>query len=144
MNNPVINFSHNWNGKLYCKWFTTLRPHNPHAYIVGQRYDIRLEGRDIGPGTIRDIKLVTLAQITPYMAALDAGMGLAEFKALIYNWYKNRGYNWQTQEFDFMLIQQTEKYILPMPEELYGRFGEPIDEPTLIQTNLFKHNDKVA
>lgn len=38
-----IKFSYNWNQKLNCKAFTTIRIHNDGKYVVGEIYNVYLE-----------------------------------------------------------------------------------------------------
>lgn len=40
----TINFSTNWNGKLGCQAFTTIRLYNPGKYVEGRVYRINWEG----------------------------------------------------------------------------------------------------
>lgn len=107
MSRPSINFSWNWNSKLYCKCFTTIRIANPHKYN-------QLNGRDLGPGIIRDIKPFVIGWLTPFMAMLDMGLTVEKAKQTILTMYKNKGFN-----FYFILIEQPEKIPYPLPTEFF-------------------------
>lgn len=39
---PTIDFSYNWNGKLNCNSFTTIRLANPNKYQIGLDYLVKL------------------------------------------------------------------------------------------------------
>jgi len=119
MSEPTINFSHNWNAKLFGKAFTTIRLANNYKYQVGTRYLITLGGKHIGPGFIRDIKVFKLNQLTEFMAFVDTGYNLETSKEIILKMYKNKNIDWQTQQLMYILIEQPEKTVMPVPDFLY-------------------------
>jgi hypothetical protein len=127
MPEPIINFTYNWNSKLFCKFFSTIRLHNPHKYAVGNRYHIQLNSKDIGPGIIRAITPFRLDRFTPSMALLDMGYPLDEAKKVILNMYKAKNINWSTQILDFMVIEMPEKIVIPFPDELFGTWQDAPD-----------------
>jgi hypothetical protein len=77
-----INFSKNWNNKLDCTAFTTLRMPNPR-YQVGQLYEITLHDENKGFGKIIAIDYINLADITEYIARLDTGCCAEECKDIM-------------------------------------------------------------
>ncbi|MGZ3999590.1 MAG: hypothetical protein ACXVIY_03130 [Mucilaginibacter sp.] len=126
-NRPVITFSWNWNAKLFCKCFTTIRIHNPGKYVIGRSYDIRLNDHDMGTGIIRTISQFRLDQFNDNMALIDMGMPAAKAKATLLTMYKNKNFNWDTQLFDFILIEQPDKVLL-IPDELFGHYVDAENE----------------
>lgn len=64
-----INFSYNWNNKLNCNYFTTLRLSDAHS--VGSKYAICLKGKQIGTGEIMAKKYLKLNQINDFIGYLD-------------------------------------------------------------------------
>lgn len=42
-----IRFSYNWNNKLNCKAFTTIRLHSPERYFLGAKFNVYLNGKPI-------------------------------------------------------------------------------------------------
>lgn len=117
----IINFGHNWNAKLFGKAFSTIRIKNENKYQVGNEYEIQLHGKEIGRGVIRHINHFTIDQLSTPMALIDTGYSLAETKKIILTMYKNRNYNWSTQQLSFIVIEMPAKAKIPGPEYLYEK-----------------------
>jgi uncharacterized protein YqfB (UPF0267 family) len=86
-----IDFSQNWNNKLDCQSFTTLRFKNEEKYQIGKVYEI-YEGKNQHSKLIAkllDIKEFKFHEITEWIAHLDAGCSLREFKVIIEEIYPN-------------------------------------------------------
>lgn len=103
---PKIEFSYNWNSKLHCKCFTTIRLHNPNKYVIGQRYYICLELLEF-IAEIVNIKQFRLSQLNDYMAMLDTGYGVQETTEIIKKMYPN--IDFENQLFDFILLKRESK-----------------------------------
>ncbi len=101
---PSISFFYNWNNKLHCKAFTTLRLHNPNKYQVGQQYQIVLNKKPLGTGTVRQIKNLTLATLNEFIAQIDTGYSLEKCREIIQTMYKNSAINWDVQLISLILI----------------------------------------
>lgn len=69
----VINFSYNWNNKLDCKCFTTIRLTNSNKYRVGLEYEIHLKNQRIKNARIVGIKVFTLDMINEFISRIDTG-----------------------------------------------------------------------
>jgi hypothetical protein len=103
----IIKFSFNWNYKLDCGAFTTIRLHNPSKYVVGKLYGIELKGSlQKHPARILDIRTLYLKDMNEWMTQLDMGYGLDQGRETIRTMYKNvvRG-NIEQTRFDFMLLR---------------------------------------
>ena len=124
MPEPTINFTHNWNSKLFCKCFTTIRLKNDYKYQVGRTYHIQLGGKDIGPGVIAAISDFKLSGLNNFMAQIDTGYSVEAAKQVILTMYKNRGLNWDTQLLSFILIEMPEKQVMPLPESFFGTWQD--------------------
>jgi hypothetical protein len=98
-----ILFSENWNGKLQCNAFTTIRISNP-KYEVGKTYSIFLKGQELFPAKIIEKKRLQLHQINEYIARLDTGYSAEDTKQLIRTIYKNFKFDLDTIYFDFILL----------------------------------------
>ena len=68
-----LNFSYNWNGKLNCTFFTTLRRANPEKYRVGSRFAVEFKNSQLGIVEVVDCKNVTLNSLNDWVLALDTG-----------------------------------------------------------------------
>jgi hypothetical protein len=89
METPRIDFSYNWNNKLYCKAYTTIRLHNPTKYIENMVYDIYLKGQHMHKAQIKAIHPFEIHKLTTTAALIDTGYGLAETLGIITKMYPN-------------------------------------------------------
>lgn len=104
----TIVFSHNWNNKLGCDCFTTIRLHNPQKYKVKQVYHILLNDNLIKEAIILDIKTISFSQINNFIAYLDTGLSVEECKGLLKRmYYKIKDI--ENQKFDFILLKTIRK-----------------------------------
>lgn len=103
MNFPTIKFSYNWNNKLDCSAFTTIRLHQPKKYIVGQDYEIYLKA-PFCIAKIVAIKQFKISQMNEFMAMIDTGYSVQETIEIIKKMYPNIDY--ENQLFDFILLQK--------------------------------------
>lgn len=78
-----IQFSYNWNNKLKCKSFTTVRIENHRKYLIGQEYYIRLNKEIISKAKIRMISRLNLESINDFISFLDTGYSVDEFKSIM-------------------------------------------------------------
>lgn len=100
-----LTFSTDWNNKLQCSYFTTLRLTN--HFEVGKKYEIHLKDVQIGFGRIISKKLIYFHQINEYISYLDTGYSPDKCKALLREIHKNRcpKVEWKTQPIFFYLVQ---------------------------------------
>lgn len=78
-------FSHNWNKKLHCNCFTTIRISG--RFSKGNEIDILLKGEKLGVAKVIDKKQIYLEQITEGMAYLDTGYNRDETIKIIKTMY---------------------------------------------------------
>ena len=82
-----IEFSTNWNNKLYNKSFTTFRLASRH-YQIGALYNIVLCEGVLGVAKCLAIKEMKLAQVNEFIARLDTGYSREQFIELVKKMYK--------------------------------------------------------
>lgn len=82
-----INFAKNWNGKLHCEAFSSLRLANAEKYVVGETYEVWLGERVHSGAVLVSARLLPLREMTEEMAYLDTGLSLKETKALLREFY---------------------------------------------------------
>ncbi len=99
----AINFSSNWNNKLDCKCFTTLRLKNEKKYQLNKEYLINLKKNPIKKAEIIGIKTIFFNDINEYIANLDTGYSLEETKNILLKMYPT--IKTQTQPFYFILLK---------------------------------------
>lgn len=98
----TIKFSTNWNNKLNCKFYTTLRLVN-YKYQIGKVYQVELKGKTLHKVQIADIKIFGINDINSYVAGLDTGYTVGETKKILRTMYKE--VNWETQRLALILLQ---------------------------------------
>ena len=98
----TIPFSYNWNNKLDCKAFTTLRLNN--SYEVGDEVEIFLKSQTKGIGIIVGKKVLKLKDINEFIARIDTGYSAEECKKLIQTMYKKSVIDWENKLLYLYLI----------------------------------------
>lgn len=100
-----IPFNTNWNNKLYCDCFTTIRLKND-KYIVSGSYEIMLKGEFACDAVIIAIKELKLNDINEYIARLDTGLSAKECRQLFIKMYSKYPIDWTKQILQFILLQK--------------------------------------
>ena len=101
---PSIKFQHNYNNKLNCNSFTTIRLHNDYNYSVGLNYTILLGTKNYGVAKLTKKRVLRLDQLNEFIAQIDAGVSLNEFISMIKGFYNQKSIDWRTQELDLLLL----------------------------------------
>lgn len=107
--NQTIRFSTNWNNKLNNKAFSTIRIHNPKKYIIGNAYNIELNGISKGIATLHEKRILSIDKLNNFICYLDTGYSKAQTIGILQKMYKNL--NLKNVLFDFCLLvynQQSE------------------------------------
>lgn len=104
MHSKTINFSTNWNNKLDCKCFTTLRLKNPKKYRVGAEYLITQNRKPKKKALIEAIRTIYFKEINEFVAHLDTGYSAHETQNILRKMY-GRKVNLDTQPFSFILLK---------------------------------------
>lgn len=99
-----LNFSYNWNNKLDCNVFTTLRLKS-ERYKVGNKFRLFLKEDHKKDVEIIAVKHFPLSNITDYIAGLDTGYTAPERQALIKKMYTNKNIDWSSQQLAFVLFK---------------------------------------
>lgn len=101
MNNH-INFSYNWNNKLDCKAFTTLRLSG--RFNVGDEVVINLNHLFVSEAVIIGKKTLLLQDLNDYIAYLDTGYNKDECKKILMRMYPEADLT--KQKIHFYLIKK--------------------------------------
>lgn len=102
-----INFSYNWNNKLYCKFFTTFR-----AWFDGKPgdvYTLTLKNEPINQVQVVEVRAVLLKDVNQFVAGLDAGYTVSEFVNMVKTMYKNKNIDFETHKFKLILFKTYEQ-----------------------------------
>ena len=97
-----LKFSYNWNNKLDCNYFTTLRLSD--RFNIGDKVRIFLKQENKGTGIIIDKKAIMLNQINNFIAGIDTGYTVEETKNILKRMYKN--VDWECQDIYLYLIKK--------------------------------------
>lgn len=105
----AVHFSYNWNNKLSCNYFTTIRRKNPIKYKIGEKYDITYgEGAKLHVkfrAEIVEIRNIRFKDINPFIAGLDTGYSLQETKNILHKMYKLK-MDFKEDFFSFILFKK--------------------------------------
>ena len=102
---PKITFSNNWNGKLNCHCFSTIRIANAQKYVIGNEYLITLTKPveiPVCDGIIASITPFRLDKLTEGMARLDTGYGVEECRNIMRSMYGEKAGDYM---YFFIIIQ---------------------------------------
>jgi len=119
----TITFSYNWNNKLNCNFFTTIRKPNK-LYIKGCQYLITYS-KTQAPGAVKNpatplfiaqllhVQDMSLADIPESWCMLDFGYSKAEFIEIISKMYKLEGSAREKTVFSVLFFKRS----LPLKEQ---------------------------
>lgn len=106
-----LHFSYNWNNKLDCKSFSTVRVSNPKKYQLIELYEVTLHVnkdepfKSLGIARLQVINNFYLHQVTPGMSFLDANLSKIDFIQLVEKMYKNKNINFKQTQMSFLVFQ---------------------------------------
>ncbi len=103
---PQINFSYNWNNKLQCNRYTTLRIWNPEKYRVGEIYDIFLKDKLIQKSELMAQRQLRFNEFNSFIAGIDTGYDLETFKGIVEKMYPGAN----QKMFGLYLFEVKERY----------------------------------
>lgn len=101
-----IIFSKNWNKKLYCHYYTTIRKSSAY-YVPGEYYFVFQAGHAADHRALLITKkTILLEQLPEITAYLDTGMNQQQTKELFRSMYPQA--DWNTQKLDILLFHNLE------------------------------------
>lgn len=83
-----IKFSQNWNKKLNCSAFTTIRRPQPGYFILGESYEVALQGVVVKVAKLIDIIEMPTDLLTETQCRLDTGYSRHETIEIFQKMYK--------------------------------------------------------
>jgi len=87
MEKDTLNFSMNWNGKLFTDCFTTLR--RTTRYSVGQVVMVYLDGEYLYDAVVVAVQPRWLQELDEYECHLDTGYSAAETRGIVAKMYQD-------------------------------------------------------
>lgn len=98
-----IKFSNNWNNKLDCDVFTTLRLSN--RWEKGEQIKVIFKNKTYYAEVI-DKRWIYLNEINDYIAYIDTGYNAEECKKILQTMYKNSHIDWKHKKIWHYLIKK--------------------------------------
>ncbi len=107
----AITFSYNWNKKLSCNCFTSLRLYNPVRFFPGAIFEIILQEGKTEPKRICNAKImfchkIKISDLSETQCYLDTGYGKSETTAILKRMYKNKGIDIFNADFHHILFKR--------------------------------------
>lgn len=123
----TLHFTENFNNKLNCNSFCSVRLKNCKKYQLLDIYQVilvrKITGSDqpIGYARLQSISNFHLSQITPAMCFLDANLNKIDFINLIKRLYNSKKVNYLHEQFSFLVFQFLSKEeTISLQKELIG------------------------
>jgi len=88
-----IHFAHNYNGKMYGEYYTTIRLHNPARWIKNGKYTIFLGGIYQHEAQVKEILSFQLRDMSNMVAFIDCGRSAFAATKLIKTLYPLADFN---------------------------------------------------
>lgn len=102
-----IVFSQNWNNKLLCGAFTTVRMENPDRYRWGGEYTVVMGRHQLGSAKIVMLKTLYYKDLTEGMSMVDTGRPLPYLLKLLDSFYPSA--NWSVDRLNWMVLEYTDR-----------------------------------
>lgn len=106
-----VHFSHNWNNKLNCDSFSTIRLRNDNKYVLLDLYKVFLKREvtnkevDFSIVRLQSISHFYLHKVTPGITFIDANLPVIDFIELIKKMYKNKNIDFHRKQLSFLVFQ---------------------------------------
>ena len=107
-----LEFSTNWNNKLDCKCFTTIRIYNARKHFKGNVFDVFLKNQHKSKVEILSVGNIKINDLTDYICYLDTGYSRAETIEILHKMYPR--IDFKTQHLAIVLLKIIEP---PKPKQ---------------------------
>jgi hypothetical protein len=114
----ALEFSTNWNNKLDCNCFTTIRIYNPTKHFKGNEFDIYLKKKFRAKAVVLEVIFIKLKQLSDYACYLDTGYNSEETINLFKKMYPK--IDFEIQPVCVLLLKKLEP-----PQLIQSRLFEP-------------------
>ena len=101
-----LEFSTNWNNKLECKCFTTIRIYNLSKHFKGNQFEVFLQRKFKTKAVVLGTILTTLEKLSDYVCYLDTGYSRAETLEIFRKMYPH--IDFKKQRICILLLQRIE------------------------------------
>lgn len=97
-------FQQNYNKKLDCNCFTTIRL-DSDIYYEGAMFDVFFKNEMYKKVIVRQVKRFTIDQLNEFMSAVDMGLTVPECVKVMKNMWAKEIIDWEKQKFAFVLLR---------------------------------------
>lgn len=104
-------FANNWNGKLSCSSFTTIRLYNESTYATDSIHEIFYKDLHVGRARVIDMKKLPIDRISDWIGFLDTGYSGAETQRILRTMYKKK--EGEELLLSFVLFKWVKRYVEP-------------------------------
>jgi hypothetical protein len=101
-----LEFSTNWNNKLECNCFTTIRIFNQTKHFRGNHFEVYLQKKSRFEAVVLGITMTKLDDLNDYVCYLDTGYNKAETIAIFRKMYPRIDFN--NQKICIILLKKIE------------------------------------
>lgn len=101
-----LEFTTNWNNKLDCKCFTTIRIYNPAKHFRGNKFEVYLQKQFKTNAYVIGTIVAKLEELSDYVCFLDTGYSKEETTAIFRKMYPKTDF--ETQKICVILLRVIE------------------------------------
>ena len=83
----TLAFTNNWNNKLDCLCFSSIRIWQPNKFVIGNGFKVVLKGQERGIAVLMQAQPFKLDKLSEGVALLDTGYSAAEVRELMNKMY---------------------------------------------------------
>lgn len=112
-------FSTNWNNKLECDCFSTIRIYNPSKHFRGNQFDVFLQRKYKGKVVVLGVIKTYLDKLNDYVCYLDTGYNKLETIDLFKKIYKSKNIDFSKKQITILLLQKVD-LVNPKQEKLFN------------------------
>ena len=107
-----LEFSTNWNNKLDCKCFTTIRIYNPQKHFYGNKFEVFLQKKYKAKVEVLSVGVIKIKDLTDYICYLDTGYSKQETIEILKKMYPR--IDFKNQHLTILLLKKIEP---PKPKQ---------------------------
>lgn len=101
-----LTFSYNWNNKLNCNSFSTIRLYNPDKYFIGAKFVVQAKGFDNFNVEVKAVTPFFLSNINDSIAYIDTSYDSLRCKEIILTMYRNTKVDFTKTKLAFIVCKK--------------------------------------
>ena len=101
----VFNFSHNWNNKLDCNQFSTIRLRNDYKNVVGDIAQVKYKHETFNVQVVY-ISHFPFSKLNDGMTRIDMDLPIDKARTVLERMYSKKVPNINKQQFSFIVLKK--------------------------------------